>query len=186
MSKVNVFQPTSYRCGHLLVFALLLSSLTIFILWTKDIPQVLEFVRPSFHDGAQQYQPVQEMPRRFFAVEPGPDEGMTLIEENHLTPNGGFLHVVEPSGRTSFYGISMYHQLHCIDMLRAGLAGGALPSEHEHHHQARDEPRPTDKLTSNHMEHCLDYLAQVSPLLLLGATWRSSSENTYRSIYFPS
>lgn len=52
----------------------------------------------------------------------------------------------------------MLHQAHCIDMLRAALLGGM----HDHSLTfKRDGLRKVDSLDDEHLEHCLDYIAQV-------------------------
>ena len=53
----------------------------------------------------------------------------------------------------------MFHALHCLDMIRAGVGGGQGGDHshegHDHHHQAE------------HVEHCFSYIAQVSGMILL-------------------
>ncbi|PCH37446.1 hypothetical protein WOLCODRAFT_84396, partial [Wolfiporia cocos MD-104 SS10] len=49
-----------------------------------------------------------------------------------------------------FFGLSMFHQLHCLDVLRTGLAGKG--------HVASGATRSDDK---NHQQHCLNYLRQA-------------------------
>ena len=67
-----------------------------------------------------------------------------LWEEELLTKTGGF--ITDPSsgghdGDPSYAGISMFHQLHCLSMIRMALkdSGERMP----------------------HLTHCLDYLRQV-------------------------
>lgn len=67
-----------------------------------------------------------------------------LWEEELLTKSGGF--ITDPSssghdGDPSYAGISMFHQLHCLSMIRMALkdSGERMP----------------------HLTHCLDYLRQV-------------------------
>ena len=67
-----------------------------------------------------------------------------LWEEELLTKSGGF--ITDPSssghdGEPSYAGISMFHQLHCLSMIRMALkdSGERMP----------------------HLTHCLDYLRQV-------------------------
>lgn len=74
-----------------------------------------------------------------------------------LTPNGGFLMVSEAAGVVKGYGVSMFHQLHCLTMIRGMLMGETMGSEHEAQGEAwRKNPM--------HFLHCLDYMAQVNPL----------------------
>ena len=71
-----------------------------------------------------------------------------------LTPNGGFLMVEEATGETKGYGVSMFHQLHCLTMMRTMLLGQAMSMAHESYGEAwRRDPR--------HWVHCLEYLTQV-------------------------
>ena len=69
----------------------------------------------------------------------------------------------EGSGPAIQYGVSMFHQLHCVMMLRDRLIGGG---GHKMHHHARDsnagnqsEDQPGTE--EDHLVHCLDYIAQV-------------------------
>ncbi|KAJ5725091.1 uncharacterized protein N7483_006448 [Penicillium malachiteum] len=65
-------------------------------------------------------------------------------------------------GGWSIVGVDVFHQLHCLDMLRQGLRRDYYTIEHD------DEPASTI-----HMNHCLDYLRQavmcnvdVTPILV--------------------
>lgn len=65
-----------------------------------------------------------------------------LWEEELLTKSGGFITDPSSSGHDpSYAGISMFHQLHCLSMIRMALkdSGERMP----------------------HLTHCLDYLRQV-------------------------
>jgi Domain of unknown function (DUF3328). len=70
-----------------------------------------------------------------------------------LTHGGGFLHVQESDGEVHGYGVSMFHQLHCLMMIRDMLLGKPMSHAHEASDWSND---------SMHWLHCLDYLAQVS------------------------
>lgn len=83
-------------------------------------------------------------------------------EESLPTRKGGFLMVQEEGGPAIQYGVSMFHQLHCVMMLRDKLIGGG----HKMHHHAQDsnpeshsEDQPSTE--EDHLGHCLDYIAQV-------------------------
>lgn len=65
---------------------------------------------------------------------------------------GGFLHVQDADGEVQGYGVSMFHQMHCLNMIRNML----LDVPMSHAHEASDWTE--DKM---HWLHCLDYLAQV-------------------------
>ena len=82
-----------------------------------------------------------------------------------LTPNGGFIWQTEADGKRHVSGISMFHQLHCLQMLRAKLfqfreqALGAPDPAEPDHNGSKHSHHPID---DKHWLHCLDYLRQVS------------------------
>ncbi|KAK4182494.1 hypothetical protein QBC35DRAFT_395880 [Podospora australis] len=87
------------------------------------------------------------------------DDPDGLLGEARLTLNDGFLRLREPSGRVGFYGVSMYHQLHCIDMLRIHITG---QGSHDHSHEASNARREGQGIPQGgHLIHCLDYLSQA-------------------------
>jgi hypothetical protein len=92
------------------------------------------------------------------------DDGMSLLDEAHTADKGGFLHVREKSGRTNYYGISMYHQLHCLKMLRERIEGKHVDQQ-DHHHQDQSSNHKRevidDQKTPDHLIHCIDYISQV-------------------------
>jgi hypothetical protein len=83
-----------------------------------------------------------------------------------FTPNGGYINVREKNQTRHDYGISMYHQLHCLQMIRTAIQDlqsqiGEQSQNHNNMHHDRsqalnDHPGPM------HWLHCLDYLRQVS------------------------
>ncbi|KAK0636391.1 hypothetical protein B0T17DRAFT_595893 [Bombardia bombarda] len=101
-----------------------------------------------------------------------------------LGPNGGFLKKVDQDKKFHSYGISMFHQLHCLQMIRGAVQGlleeNAMTrmnhsekteretmDEHEHEHEhdhatgsGGDDPHK-GHLDSRHWLHCFDYLRQV-------------------------
>ena len=78
-----------------------------------------------------------------------------------LPPEGGFLMVEENDGDIRAYGVSMFHQLHCLIRLRDLLSDTSCD-----HHGSR--LKITDSITETshdsevHWRHCLHYIAQVS------------------------
>ncbi|KAF7874513.1 uncharacterized protein EAF02_008490 [Botrytis sinoallii] len=74
-------------------------------------------------------------------------------DEYLLTPNGGFIIVDEGEGVTKGYGVTMFHQLHCLGMIRTMLFGG--PMNHDHEVQGAEWSK-----NPLHFLHCLDYIAQ--------------------------
>lgn len=80
--------------------------------------------------------------------------------ESLFPKGGGYLYLRSSNSSTGSeqWGVSMFHSLHCLFMLRSGLQ----------HASAKDHESMTRRLTlhisQNHMAHCLSYLAQVRPV----------------------
>ncbi|RAL17388.1 uncharacterized protein BO97DRAFT_359181, partial [Aspergillus homomorphus CBS 101889] len=74
-------------------------------------------------------------------------------------PNGGMLKVRTSNGTITDYGISMFHQLHCLSMLR----GVIFPSISQHHGASTSSLPHSDNAheDSVHWAHCFDYIAQA-------------------------
>ncbi|KAL4899980.1 hypothetical protein BDW74DRAFT_183116 [Aspergillus multicolor] len=113
-----------------------------------------------------------------------PSANSTLLSNARLTANGGFFMIqvqdgTEPNTDTEGkgkakakahgYGVSMLHQSHCVDMLRAALFEPGPPGAHHHGSHPplkrpslsrRDGLRDADSLDAEHLGHCLDYIAQ--------------------------
>lgn len=71
-----------------------------------------------------------------------------LDEANYLTTISPYLHVSSDGLSSEPFGISFYHQLHCLDALRTKIIATNLkPHEIEH------------------LIHCIDYISQVCFLL---------------------
>ncbi|KAI0396792.1 hypothetical protein F5Y17DRAFT_417817 [Xylariaceae sp. FL0594] len=87
-----------------------------------------------------------------------------------LTPNGGFLvredESEEGGGGLRRYGIGMFHQLHCLQMIRGALQQKGQGHVHGHEHEKRSEnahghDHGGDDAAAAHVLHCLDYLRQT-------------------------
>lgn len=85
-----------------------------------------------------------------------------------LTPNGGFVVLDPPSAET--YGIAMFHQLHCLQMIRSTMQSLMNPNmsadgqiQHSEHHGANHHANHHANENS-HAMHCFDYLRQVRSL----------------------
>lgn len=70
-----------------------------------------------------------------------------------LPQNGGLLKVrmSNDSEKVNDYGISMFHQLHCLVVLREIIFPGSSTAHAEH----------DGRMARVHWAHCFDYLAQV-------------------------
>lgn len=108
------------------------------------------------------------------------DHQYDRLWDDHLIPNnGGYLTANKKTSNTDKLGISMFHQLHCLAMLREEMqnlhevidaaAMGKSPAMHNDEHQRglRDGPVvDTDAGRVKHHDqkhtmHCFDYLRQV-------------------------
>jgi Mycotoxin biosynthesis protein UstYa len=98
------------------------------------------------------------------------DRSKDHLWEELLSSNGGFL-VREMNGEKHLFGITMFHQLHCLQMIRMAIQNLTLgPSTNSSHngHSLKirhGEPGEMDKeMDENgpqHWQHCFDYLRQV-------------------------
>ncbi|KAI0882872.1 uncharacterized protein GGS22DRAFT_190851 [Annulohypoxylon maeteangense] len=78
--------------------------------------------------------------------------------EDLLTPNGGFLMVKEQGGEINEIGVSMFHQLHCLSMVRAMLLKGGSHMDHVHVENRDMNQGAKDR---GHFLHCFDYIVQA-------------------------
>jgi hypothetical protein len=83
-----------------------------------------------------------------------------------LPPNGGFIHIKEENtGNRTVRGVSMFHQLHCLQMIRMafqdllGVGSEGMDMDKRHGKAKLGEG---EGVTELHWTHCLDYLRQVS------------------------
>lgn len=103
-------------------------------------------------------------------------EGDNFWESLIPLATSGFVHVEGPNGTFTSYGISVYHQLHCLMALREAIfpdlplgqkLSGVPKTKGPHHsHDAW------------HMHHCFDYLAQVWTFCPL--SWSPSANSSQR------
>lgn len=95
-------------------------------------------------------------------------ESSSLLKESKDIPNQGFLILREATApaRAHRFGVSMFHQLHCLELLRGRIAGNNESEIHHHNHHDHDHAiesqLPSQNYQDDHVQHCLDYLAQVN------------------------
>lgn len=75
-----------------------------------------------------------------------------------LTNKGGFLWVQYNETYRVTWGVTVFHALHCIEMLRIYTLNDSTIYAHE----APGDIAPANMDQSVHMSHCLDYISQVS------------------------
>lgn len=93
-----------------------------------------------------------------------------VVWDQLLPSNGGFIMFRDQDNKKHKYGMSMFHQLHCLSMLRMAMqefdnaangAATATPAPEHHHHQRRDQQGSQETPDAPHWLHCFDYLRQV-------------------------
>lgn len=88
--------------------------------------------------------------------DPSHDDSLSLLSKaGSILANGNgsqFIQLRERSSKAKHHGVSMFHQLHCLESLRAALYHST------HQHVAK---REMDEV--GHLDHCFEYLTQVSP-----------------------
>ena len=99
-----------------------------------------------------------------------------------LTPHGGFLRVQYNDTFEQNWGISMFHGLHCLQLIRSNLvqanarlsdqAMAATHASHDHHGAHEQGGGIGTTGTNDHLGHCFAYIAQVC------------SDLSYRGVYF--
>ena len=97
--------------------------------------------------------------------------------DNLITPNGGFIRQLDSEGIMMKHGISMFHHLHCLQMIRAEIQRLMhLEQHHDAQRGSKDERIKETVSDEAHWTHCIDYIRQVGGLSLLssGPGWKGS------------
>lgn len=129
-------------CYFLLLSAIFLfSTAALFISSSWAVQPIQDYICSSSFTADVEFRSASE----YRDLSPVGDQAW----EDLLTSNGGFL-VQEIDGKEHTYGISMFHQVHCLQKIRLSLQALSNSSvSHENH-------------LDGHIVHCLDYLRQVS------------------------
>lgn len=81
-----------------------------------------------------------------------------------IPANGGFLRFRLDNGTAHFSGVTMFHQLHCLQILRSTLVALELGKPASHDHNPHSADHSVDPQL--HWVHCLDYLRQVGGIMM--------------------
>ncbi|EMD85385.1 hypothetical protein COCC4DRAFT_206580 [Bipolaris maydis ATCC 48331] len=79
-----------------------------------------------------------------------------------IPQNGGFLILPSAHGELNQYNVSMFHQLHCLAMIRSVVQGLQEKTDPARIHVRHDHGHgdPEAGISDKHWQHCLDYLRQ--------------------------
>ena len=83
------------------------------------------------------------------------------VWDSILTPNGGYLYETDNNGHQKSSGISRFHQLHCLQMIRTKFRALSFPNESYGDPGTRQAFAHQHHVDDDHVLHCLDYVRQV-------------------------
>ncbi len=161
--------PVSYspwtRCSYLLllillVFAVIIAFPILFIRQGDTSLHQLFWAKPA-HSRCNSNQ-LASHPHTFtYGRHDAENDSTSLLSQADriLADNAGneFIQLKENGSKPKRYGVSMLHQLHCLEMIRSAVYESAMSS---HHSVKREVDR------EDHMNHCFQYLKQVRLCLL--------------------
>ena len=81
--------------------------------------------------------------------------------QNLIAPNGGFFFEYSNTGNLEAYGISMFHQLHCLSNIRRALQQQYEPMNSVAAENTNHGEHSAVHSDMNHILHCMDYIRQV-------------------------
>lgn len=141
---------TKFYILLLVVLALLSTTGIVLYSWNGSFSRIRSQICPKVSWD------VQQISRTFRPIRPlerDNGQGNDTFSSLLLPDNGGLLKVrmFDDPQKISNYGISMFHQLHCLVVLREIILRNSSSKYAEH------DPRTAHV----HWAHCFDYLAQV-------------------------
>jgi hypothetical protein len=106
------------------------------------------------------------IPPELFDAQRSPQTFYSFIDQDpsgwatrRLHPNGGYIKLQYNSTFKINFGISMFHSIHCLEMLREKIVGGE--ATHIHGAGSSDADVEEKDKDPKHLEHCIDYVLQV-------------------------
>lgn len=148
----------------LLKFSLILSPLVFLLfIFKADLWSASKIQRSLCGVRYQERPP--NIPREFTtqpALEDLSHKGDEAWATELFTPHGGFLVVRRNETTNEKWGVSMFHGLHCLQMIRSALQQAreieisSIPGDHGGHHEHHSE-----HLEESHLQHCFSYITQV-------------------------
>lgn len=86
------------------------------------------------------------------------------------TPQGGFLWIKYNETSNMAWGVSMFHAIHCLTLIRNMVqiqARNSTAGVHHGNHNPTHQSKGHKALDSHHVGHCFSYIAQVCAFSLL-------------------
>ena len=107
------------------------------------------------------------------SLSPSTDEAW---ERTALTPKGGFLWVEFNETNNAAWGISMFHALHCLKLLRNVIRSSEMMKNvvgpETGHDGISSGGKPQHlRMNPTHVGHCVGYIAQVGLVLVCSIAW---------------
>lgn len=154
------------KCSKTMQVSIVLTAIVPLAFFSYILLQT-DYLRLRFNDFCQESCPSLSNPapnpitstfERIQALEDLSGNGDIAWSTQMSTPKGGFLRVRRNETLIENWGISVFHALHCLGIIRDALRSlehhpdSATTSNPPSHHHGQD---------TEHTLHCLSYLAQV-------------------------
>lgn len=143
--------PRPYLLPPIVSLALLCTVAVVLYSWDGSFSHIQRQICPKVSTLQTQrtFRPIK-------LLEKVDEEGTNTFESSLLPQNGGLLRVrmSNDTETVNDYGVSMFHQLHCLVTLREIIFPGGSPIHPEH-------TEHNSSMARVHWAHCFDYLAQV-------------------------
>jgi hypothetical protein len=152
------------------VTVLIVVSVSIIIIFQNQLTTILKAL-PSRSCGRVEFERnKQYSPHTFPTVTPLEDLGPGGDEawKSLTTARGGFLWLQYNETYDMPWGISMFHGIHCLQMLRGEFQSqlGMSNGGGHHHHTAIQQENHGSNAHTVHLGHCLGYIAEVRSTLV--------------------
>lgn len=159
--------PLWRLCNLFALVILALVGLITYLFIQQDIRSWSWNLLPSSSSSSRQftYSSSSYLEERYIPKTFSLQTESSLLKESRNVPNESFVILTEASApaRRRRFGVSMFHQLHCLELLRGRIMGNNESEAHSHHHHENPlESQISPHYQDKHLQHCLDYLAQVS------------------------
>ncbi|TGO32567.1 hypothetical protein BHYA_0306g00100 [Botrytis hyacinthi] len=146
---------------------LLVVSVSMILIFQSELTAALQAIRHGTCSRVESPHDPYFHPRTFPDVTPLEDLGIEGDQawDKLTTRKGGFIWLQYNETFDIPWGISMFHGLHCLQMLRGEFQSQMGLSNGEHHHHKREIATKSDGHGDGadivHIGHCLAYIAEM-------------------------